>query len=111
MKRSLTTICLSAVLLAGSCVSWHGPGIVTTPAGVRLCAKHKTALVTSRGYRLHTERNLHVDPDIDKVERVESCFPNAIPWYESLTPSNTLSNIREDAAIITYCPPCERGAQ
>jgi hypothetical protein len=107
MKRSLTAISLSAFIFAGCCVPWHGPAIATTPMGTRMCAKHKTALITSRGFRIHTEPNQHVDPDIDKVQRVESCYPNAIPWYESLNSFNG----HGDSTTITYCPLCERQAQ
>ena len=100
-------ILFSLFVLTGCCTPWHGPAVVTTPTGSRICAKHRIPLVTVDGYQIHTEPNECIDPDSDKVEHVKLCYPNAIPWYESLTSFNG----HGDPAKITYCPLCERGAQ
>src|SRR4051794_29975075 len=95
---------LCTLTLASCCTPWSGPAVVTTGAGVRICAKHRIALLTVQGFRIHTEPRECVDPDVDQVERVERCYPNAIPWNEWLE-----SGQRGDRTTITYCPECERG--
>jgi hypothetical protein len=104
MKSALATILV--VALAGCCTPWNGPAVITGPAGARLCAKHRIPLVTTRGFRIHMEPGMCVDPDTELLERVERCYPNPVPWYEWLEPGRG-----GDPTTITYCPRCERGAQ
>ncbi len=103
MLTRFLTICLTLILAGCSCSPWHGPAVITAPSGAHLCAKHYIALLTAPGYRLHTDPQEHVDSTPEAM-RAQDCYPNAIPWYESLSGPG-------DSCTITYCPVCERAAE
>ena len=103
MPIRFVTICLALVLAGCFCSAWHGPAVIATPSGVHLCAKHHIALLTVVGFRMHTEPNEHVDPVAEAI-KAQECYPNAIPWYESLSGPG-------DSCTITYCPICEQSAE
>src|SRR5215204_376843 len=94
-----------ALILFASCCIPPRHTIVTSSTGQTLCGKHKIPLITRRVYRPDPTKVLCILP-VDDLDRRFRCYPNALPFPLSTTPTPEFGGIPTTA---TYCLKCEEG--
>jgi hypothetical protein len=94
-------ILLLSLMLSGCCTRYDfGSGVITS-ARQRLCARHRTPLVTVRGYNMGNDFGCILPTE--QYMRFADCYPNAMNVTESLD----RDEMHQYPASITYCPKCD----
>jgi hypothetical protein len=104
--RCLGLLVLS-LTITGCCSYWREHPTVTAASGQKLCARHKTPLLTVHGYGT---RNYAAAREVSlihtfgpQLER-EQCNPNYIPRDQALKRSRDYPI----SIPVTYCRECEK---
>jgi hypothetical protein len=102
LTRATVTTFLVLLLFTSCCIP-PTHKTVTSSTGQTLCGKHKVPLITRRVYRPDPTKVLCMLP-VDDLDRRFRCFPNALAFPLSTTPTPEFGGIPTKA---TYCPKCE----